>query len=72
MEIDPASQLTHHIIMFRPRPNAAGGPSKDGSSAQVDVSTNTQPTNGGEAELPASLPTGTGEESFISRMMADK
>ena len=58
--------------MFKPRPNAAGGSSKDASSAQVDVSTNTQPTDGGPAELPASLPTGTGEDSFISRMMADK
>jgi hypothetical protein len=57
--------------MFRPRPNAAGGPSKDGGAvAQTEVSASASPidTVGGES----SLPTPVAEESFVTRMMADK
>jgi hypothetical protein len=58
--------------MFRPRPNAAGGPSKDGPGTQSETSPNPIGTDGSVAETPTSLPVGTGEESFITRMMADK
>jgi len=62
--------------MFRPKPNAAGGSSKDaGSGNAAGVSsdiTGTQKTADGVINEPqASLP-GIGEESFISKMMADK
>ena len=62
--------------MFRPRPNAAGGSSKD--AGQEAAPANGSETAGTPAttdgvinESQASLP-GIGEESFISRMMADK
>lgn len=59
--------------MFRPRPNAAGGSSKDtGPSVTPDTTGNPAPTDGVVKDTQASLPTGTGEESFISKMMADK
>jgi hypothetical protein len=66
----------HHITMFRPRSNAAGGSSKDpGQGALPGVSSETAGTpataDGVINESQASLP-GIGEESFISRMMADK
>jgi len=62
--------------MFRPRPNAAGGSSKD--SGQVTAAPASSDVTGTPAtadsvinEPQASLP-GIGEESFISKMMADK
>jgi len=60
--------------MFRPRPNATGSSSKDGagSGIQAEGSTSSLVTEGGVVEPTASLPTGAGEESFISKMMADK
>ena len=62
--------------MFRPRPNAAGGSSKDsGQEAAASTSSDNTgiPTIADSVinEPQASLP-GIGEESFISRMMADK
>jgi hypothetical protein len=58
--------------MFRPRPNAAGGSSKDGAGGpQVEASPNPLGADGVAIEPQASL-SETGEESFISRMMADK
>jgi hypothetical protein len=62
--------------MFRPRPNAAGGSSKDagqGAAASVSSDINGTPAtaDGVINESQASLP-GIGEESFISKMMADK
>jgi len=59
--------------MFRPRPNAAGGPSKDGGNGnQPNLPASSQITDGSVTDTAASLPTGPGEESFITRMMADK
>jgi hypothetical protein len=58
--------------MFRPRPNAAGGPSKDGAVVQGEVSPSASAADGVAVDSPTTLPTGTGEESFISKMMADK
>jgi hypothetical protein len=62
--------------MFRPRPNAAGGSSKDaargdGASASSDITGTPATPDGVMNESQASLP-GIGEESFISKMMADK
>jgi hypothetical protein len=62
--------------MFRPRPNAAGGSSKDAgqgavASASSDISGTPATADGVITESQASLP-GIGEESFVSRMMADK
>lgn len=62
--------------MFRPRPNAAGGSSKDAgqadaASARSDITGTPATADGMINESQASLP-GIGEESFISKMMADK
>ena len=62
--------------MFRPRPNAAGGSSKDagqvtGVGASSDIAGTPATADGVINETQASLP-GIGEESFISKMMADK
>lgn len=62
--------------MFRPRPNAAGGSSKDagqgtGTGSSSDITGTPATADGVINESQASLP-GTGEESFISKMMADK
>jgi hypothetical protein len=62
--------------MFRPRPNAAGGSSKDagqgtGTGVSSDITGPPATADGVINETQASLP-GIGEESFISRMMADK
>jgi hypothetical protein len=62
--------------MFRPRPNAAGGSSKDagqgtGTGVSSDITGPPATADGVTNETQASLP-GIGEESFISRMMADK
>jgi hypothetical protein len=75
MEIDSASLYTISI-MFRPRPNAAGGSSKDAgqgdaASASADITGTPATADGVINESQASLP-GIGEESLISRMMADK
>lgn len=62
--------------MFRPRPNAAGGSSKDSgqgatASASSDITGTPGTADSVRNESQASLP-GIGEESFISKMMADK
>jgi hypothetical protein len=62
--------------MFRPRPNAAGGSSKDAGSgtaagASSDITGTAASADSVINESQASLP-GIGEESFISKMMADK
>lgn len=58
--------------MFRPKPNAASGPSRtEQPVVQADQATPIGgDVAGGEASL-ASPPT-PGDEGFISRMMADK
>jgi hypothetical protein len=62
--------------MFRPRPYAAGGSSKDAGQVAAagtssDITGTTASADGVINESQASLP-GIGEESFISKMMADK
>jgi hypothetical protein len=58
--------------MFRPRPNAASGPSRtDQPTSQDALSTSTVGDVVGSGEVSTPLPTG-GDEGFISRMMADK
>lgn len=64
---------SYTATMFRPRPNAAGGPSKDGGNGnQPEVSASSMTTDASVSDTAASLPTGAGDESFITRMMADK
>jgi hypothetical protein len=58
--------------MFRPRPNAASGPSRNDQPASQDaLSPSTVGDVAGSGDVTTSLPTG-GDEGFISRMMADK
>jgi hypothetical protein len=66
------SSVLYTYIMFRPKPNAASGPSRaEQPVAQADQATAVgSDIIGGEGSL-ASLPT-PGDEGFISRMMADK